>query len=219
MLFRERLKHQVQQKKCDLCSKRNQVHLGDSGGEIEPGHNRDGFCSNGISGHCVHWLWILMECELASMVTEHRDLYSGMRVPLWHRLLCKKNRFIRDNLHITVKWCWSLSLLSPAAVDKPESIIAAAFQLKWNLPETCLWHLQLASEQNYEQVAVWLPKITGLALWSCSNTKFELLFVFLLLKMSLGWVQKNSSACKRKGCAKCAWTETCLLCLFLVATW
>lgn len=42
MLFRERLKHQVQEEKCNLCNKK--VHWGDGGGGgIMPRHNQDSF--------------------------------------------------------------------------------------------------------------------------------------------------------------------------------
>lgn len=54
MLFGERLKHQVQEKKRNLCNKRNQVHWADSGVKIEPRHNWDNFYSNDMSGHCIH---------------------------------------------------------------------------------------------------------------------------------------------------------------------
>lgn len=60
MLFRERLKHQVQEKKCNLCDKRNQVHWAYSGGEIKPRHNLNDFDSNGVIGHYINSLVFLI---------------------------------------------------------------------------------------------------------------------------------------------------------------
>lgn len=53
VLLRKMLKHQVQEKKCSLCNRENQVHWADTGGEIVPRHNWDGFSSNGISDHYI----------------------------------------------------------------------------------------------------------------------------------------------------------------------
>lgn len=55
MLLGERLKHQVQEKKCNRCNKRNQVHGAGGGGDIETRHNWNDFYSNGISGHYIQF--------------------------------------------------------------------------------------------------------------------------------------------------------------------
>lgn len=60
MLLRERLKHQVQEKKCNLCDKRNQVCWAYSGGEIKPRHNWNDFDSNGVIGHYINSLVFLI---------------------------------------------------------------------------------------------------------------------------------------------------------------
>lgn len=170
MLFRERLEHQ--DKKCDLCSKRNQVLWAGSGGELSFSiTGRGSRITVSVVIILTHFFNFEGDCVLVWVVPEHRNPFSGIGMPLWST--CYKTIQFIGVIMYHSKSCWSVSLLSPACVDKlnlvwiSQSTIAVVFQPKWNLPEKYFCHLHSLWTKQWASCSVtsWAVTTGTLELW------------------------------------------------------